>query len=136
MVDGEYSASLDGITFDGSLLVEIKSPLRGANSALWQQVVQGDVPRHYWLQVQHQLMVSGAERAEFYVFNGDAREGMTLEVLPEAEAFDRICAAWDAFIVHIREDAPPELTEHDKQVRADKAWTEAGTTDVRVTLGA
>ena len=125
MVDGDYSASLDGITFDRSLIVEIKCPLRGANSALWQQVVQGDVPQHYWLQVQHQLMVSGAERAEFYVFNGDAQEGIALDVLPEAEAFDKICAAWDAFILHIREDAPPELTERDRQVRTDEAWAEA-----------
>lgn len=125
MVDGEYSASLDGITSDRSLLVEIKCPLRGADSTLWQQVVQGDVPCHYWLQVQHQLMVSGAERAEFYVFNGDAQEGIVLEVLPEPDAFDQIRATWDAFIVHIEADTPPELTERDKQVRTDEAWVEA-----------
>ena len=46
VVDGEYSASLDGITFDGSLIVEIKAPLKGRDSKLWQAVEAGDVPRH------------------------------------------------------------------------------------------
>lgn len=124
-VVGDYSASLDGITFDHSLIVEIKCPLRGANSALWHQVVQGDVPHHYWLQVQHQLMVSGSERAEFYVFDGETQDGIALEVFPEPEVFEKIRAAWDAFMVHIREDVPPELTERDKQVRTDTVWLEA-----------
>lgn len=70
-------------------------------------------------------MVSGAERAEFYVFDGETQVGFALDVLPEIEAFDKICAAWDAFMVNIRQDLPPELTERDKQVRTDKAWTEA-----------
>lgn len=123
LVDGDYSASLDGITFDGSQIVEIKVPLKGADSHLWKQASENIVPRHYWLQVQHQLMVSGAEQAALYVFNGDA--GIAMEILPEAEAFDRIRAAWDAFMAHIESDSPPELTDRDKQVRDDTAWLEA-----------
>ena len=33
-----YSASLDGITFDHDLIVEIKCPVRGSWSDLWQDV--------------------------------------------------------------------------------------------------
>ena len=33
--DGAYSASLDGMTLEGDLIVEIKCPVRGQDSALW-----------------------------------------------------------------------------------------------------
>jgi predicted phage-related endonuclease len=56
--DGLYSASLDGITLEGDLIVEIKAPFRGRDSTLWKAVAGGDVPAHYLMQVQHQLMVS------------------------------------------------------------------------------
>src|SRR5262249_17463509 len=38
LVDGEYSASLDGITLDGELMLEIKCPVKGTDSELWKQV--------------------------------------------------------------------------------------------------
>jgi len=60
--DGLYSASLDGMTLAGDLIVEIKCPYKGAASALWQSVEGGEVPANYLAQVQHQLMVSGASQ--------------------------------------------------------------------------
>src|SRR5688572_32414800 len=47
MVDGEYSASLDGITLSGEVLVEIKTPMQGRNSQTWQMVVANEVPEPY-----------------------------------------------------------------------------------------
>lgn len=35
LVDGDYSASLDGLTFGGELLLEIKCPVKGKTSSLW-----------------------------------------------------------------------------------------------------
>lgn len=125
MVDGDYSASLDGITFDGALLLEVKCPMKGAASDLWQLVAQGDVPRHYWLQVQHQLMVSGAERAELFVYDADVDDGVITTITPEPAVFEDIQASWDEFMSCIETDTPPELTERDKQVRTDRAWVEA-----------
>ena len=61
--DGVYSASLDGITLDGGLIVEVKCPMRGRQSQLWQEVEAGQAPGHYGAQIQHQLMVSGAAAA-------------------------------------------------------------------------
>lgn len=58
--DGAYSASMDGMTLNGGLIVEIKCPVRGQDSALWKDVADGTVPGHYGVQVKHQLMVSGA----------------------------------------------------------------------------
>ena len=56
--DGRYSVSLDGITLEQDLILEIKCPVRGTRSDLWQDVAAGQVPEHYVVQVQHQLMVT------------------------------------------------------------------------------
>ena len=77
LVAGDYSASLDGMTLDASLIVEIKCPVKGKDSDLWKQVCDGKMPEHYYWQVQHQLMVSAANVAHLYVFDG--KEGVLLE---------------------------------------------------------
>jgi len=64
--DGAYSARLDGMTLPGDLILEIKCPIRGARSDLWQDVAAGKVPENYMVQIQHQLMVSGAETAHLW----------------------------------------------------------------------
>ncbi|MEQ9465588.1 MAG: YqaJ viral recombinase family protein [Haliea sp.] len=125
LVDGDYSASLDGLTFDGSLLVEIKCPVRGGRSTLWEQTSQGEVPEHYRLQVQHQLMVSRAEQAELFVYDEDLGKGIALPIHADPESHEAIRAAWDRFMPHIEADTPPELTERDRLVRDDPAWLEA-----------
>lgn len=76
LVDGEYSASLDGMTLDGKLVVEIKCPFRGQHSKLWQHALAGEIPTHYGWQIQHQLMVSKAEIANFYVYDSEFRHGL------------------------------------------------------------
>ena len=62
LIDGEYGASLDGITLGGERVLEIKCPLRGRDSTLWKSVADGVLPEHYQLQVQHQLHVAGRRR--------------------------------------------------------------------------
>lgn len=59
------SASLDGITFDGKHIVEIKCP--GHSS--FQKIKDQGIPKHYWIQVQAQLFCSGAKEAHFFVFS-------------------------------------------------------------------
>lgn len=65
-IDGPYSASFDGITIDGNIIWEHKT-LNGsireviqANGNAW-----GRLPGHYEIQMEHQLMVSGAEKCLF-----------------------------------------------------------------------
>jgi predicted phage-related endonuclease len=79
IVDGEYSASLDGIQLDGGRVLEIKCPFKGRDSTLWKTVEVGRLPEHYQWQVQHQLMVTKAEIADVFVFDG--KEGIQLEVM-------------------------------------------------------
>ena len=123
LVDGEYSASLDGITLGGERLLEIKCPVRGRESTLWQSIQVGRLPEHYQWQVQHQLMVTGAEVADVYVF--DASEGVLLEVVPQPDAWSRIREGWDRFAEFVATKMPPPLAKRDTVDRNDPAWIEA-----------
>jgi putative phage-type endonuclease len=123
IVDGEYSASLDGIQLDGGRMLEIKCPFRGRDSTLWKTVEAGRLPEHYQWQVQHQLMVTKAELADVYVFDGT--EGIQLEVMPDPNAWPQIQAAWDAFMRCITDAQAPPLTARDTRVRDDPEWLSA-----------
>ena len=120
---GDYSASLDGMTLEGDLVLEIKCPLRGTRSDLWQDVQAGQVPTHYGIQVQHQLMVSGADLAHLWVFDG--QQGILHAIEPDTTSMEQIQAAWDAFQQYLTNDTPPPLTEADTVMRHDTAWATA-----------
>ena len=121
LTKGDYSASLDGITLDGDLIVEIKCPYKGQASALWQAVSVGEVPEHYRIQVQHQMMVSGAAQAHLWVFDGTT--GLLVEIARNEGTMAAIRAAWDGFQTYLDTDTPPPLTERDTVERSDPAWT-------------
>lgn len=121
--EGQYSASLDGITLDGSLVLEIKCPMKGRDSDLWKAVAAGTLPDYYGWQIEHQLMVSGAKLAHLWVFDGT--EGLLLEVPANPARWPEIHAAWDSFMKHIQTDTQPPLTDRDSRVRDDMAWRDA-----------
>lgn len=121
--DGAYSASLDGMNLDGDLLVEVKCPYKGQDSALWKEAAAGHVPGHYWLQVQHQLMVSGAALAHFWTFDG--QQGLLIPVERDETAMERIRQGWDLFQTYLDADTPPPLTDADTVIREDGAWSAA-----------
>jgi putative phage-type endonuclease len=95
--DGGYAASLDGLSFDGARILEIKVPFKGTASDLWARAARGQVPMHYMAQVQHQLLVTGADLCDFAVYAGDAHQLTIIEVMPDLGMQARIRAAWDAF---------------------------------------
>jgi len=123
MQDGAYSASLDGITLDGGVIVEVKCPFKGQQSSLWKEVAAGQAPCHYAAQIQHQLMVARAKVAHLWVFDGTG--GLLLAVPRDEAAMSAIRDAWDAFQVYLDEDRPPPLADADTVMRKDLAWTEA-----------
>lgn len=58
-------ASFDGLNKAGDLVVEIKC----VNSDDHAQALAGLVPSHYWPQVQHLLLVSGAPRLHYWSYS-------------------------------------------------------------------
>ena len=123
LVDGNYSASCDGITLSGNRIVEIKCPFKGRDSTLWKKVAEGLVPEHVGLQIQHQLMVTKAEVADVFVFDGT--EGIQLEVTPKPDTWPQIHAAWDAFMRCVTDAQAPPLTARDTRMRDDPEWLSA-----------
>lgn len=121
--DGAYGASLDGITLDGGLIVEVKCPFRGQQSTLWRGAQAGQIPGHYHVQVQHQLMVSGAEAAHLWVYDGS--EGLLLLVPREEVTMAAIREAWEGFQPFLDEDRPPPLVDADTVIREDGVWAQA-----------
>lgn len=124
LVDGEYLATLDGMTLDEKLVLEIKCPAKGKSSTLWQAVSAGNTPAHIRWQLQLQLMVSGAEQAHLFVYvDGEAD---LLEHASSAEDFAILRSCWDRFIgEYVKTWQPPPLTDGDTVVRTDEAWIAA-----------
>jgi putative phage-type endonuclease len=125
VVDDEYSASLDGMTLGGERIVEIKCPVKGRESALWNTVVAGGLPVHYQWQIEHQLMVTKAALADVFVFDG--AEGILLQVSPDASTWPRIHEAWNAFAAFIASKTAPPLSKGDVRERSDAEWNAAAT---------
>lgn len=123
LVEGLYSASLDGLLLSGQCLLEIKCPMKGRDSETWQQVASGIVPEHYQWQIQHQLMVSSAQLAHLFVFDGE--DGIMLEVSPDPAMWQRLHDAWEGFQVYLDTDTAPPLQNNDVLIRQDINWQQA-----------
>ncbi len=113
-------ASLDGLSFDGSTLLEIKCPLSLRDRASAQQ---GHIPSHYYAQLQHQLEVSGAEQAHYWSFHGT--DGVLVEIRPDKEYAKGLVEAEAAFWRLVKENRWPELANEEQDLSADPKWRRA-----------
>ncbi len=113
-------ASLDGLSFDGSTLLEIKCPLNRRDRASAQE---GHIPSQYHAQLQHQLEVTGAERAHYWSFHGT--NGILIEMRPDREYAKRLVEAEAAFWQLVKENRWPELANEELDLSADKKWRHA-----------
>src|SRR5215469_10714310 len=69
-------ASLDGLSFDGSTVLEIKCPINQRDQTAAQQ---GQVPPQYYAQLQHELEVSKAAEVHYWSFDGSAGTLVTVK---------------------------------------------------------
>jgi len=111
--DERFRASFDGINFDGDTVLEIKYS-RHTHEALRR----GEIPRHYMIQMQHQLLVSGAERAIFAVAHPDTKEVIIRDdITPQRQMMDEIVSRWIEFEKEYKgKELPPlevERTDED-----------------------
>lgn len=93
-VDGlPLLASFDGIDLMDEVIWENKL----LNQKLVQQVQAGDLEPHYYLQLEHQLLVSGASRALFTTSDGtpEGTHSLWYESKPERRA--QLIAGWKQF---------------------------------------
>ena len=97
-------ASFDGI----DLLDEVIWEHKLLNQSLVQQVQAGDLEPHYYLQLEHQLLVSGAQRALFTTSDGtpEGTHPLWYESKPERRA--QLIAGWRQFAADLASYVPPE----------------------------
>jgi putative phage-type endonuclease len=111
-------ASLDGITLDGRDLVELKVPGHETFETLR---TQGEVPSHYYWQVQQQLAVSGANRGYLWIYAPDAH-GLLFPVIPNPGDIAKLIVRAQDVWRCVQTDTAPPLTERDTIVRTDPEW--------------
>jgi putative phage-type endonuclease len=113
-------ASLDGLSFDGSTLLEIKCPFSPWDRASAQQ---GRIPSQYYAQLQHQLEVSGAERAHYWSFSGTS--GVLIKIHPDREYAKRLIDAENSFWQLVKQNRWPQLADQELDLSADPKWRSA-----------
>jgi putative phage-type endonuclease len=96
-------ASLDGLSFDGAIALEIKCPRGNRDQGALRA---GRIPEHYYAQVQHQLEVSGAEELHYWSFDG--RAGTLVKVHHDREYVARLLETETAFWLRVLEQRWPD----------------------------
>lgn len=92
-IDGlRLSASLDGLNFDGDTILEVKL----WNEELAAQARAGELDPHYYWQLEHQLLCSGAVRVIFATGDG-AEKLATMEYRAVPGRADALIAGWCQF---------------------------------------
>lgn len=97
-------ASFDGIDLMGEVIWENKL----LSQSLVSQVKSGALDPHYWYQLEHQLLVSGAKRALFTT--SDGTEAGTHECWYESQPERRaqVISAWKQFQKDLAAYVPPD----------------------------
>ena len=124
---GIFSASLDWGNFELTRIAEFKTPSKGSKSPLWKGLKDGvaiplpNIPDHYYAQMQHQLMVSGAEYCDFVVYAKDIDEITIQRVRPEENYHWVLQTKWEEFWSFFSEGKLPPLMHGDVVDKSDNA---------------
>lgn len=105
-------ASLDGITLERDIIVEIKCPGKKDHDT----AKKGHVPLKYFPQVQHQLYVCELEKALYFSFDGE--KGVVLEIYRNERFIDEMLLWEEKFYQCMVSLEPPE------KVGSDYIWEE------------
>lgn len=110
-------ASLDGISDCRKYILEIKC----GGSKLYDMASQGIVPPYYNDQIQHQLLVTRAERCFYYCYNG--KDGICIEILPDPNFLPTFIPKARAFWKCVAFEQSPVLQDSDYvDMSSEKKW--------------
>lgn len=112
-------ASLDGLSECGRYLLEIKT----GGYKLHKMAQDGIVPEYYMHQMQHQLLVTGAEKCFYKVGHEDETKDIVIEVLPDPEFKSEFLPKAREFWRCVAFSEPPVLQDSDyKDMSEDADW--------------
>jgi putative phage-type endonuclease len=102
-VDGvDLLASLDGATMDEETIWEHKL----FNAMLAESVRSGNLDPHYTIQMDQQLLVSGAKRCLFMTSDGTEQNMAWCWYESSQEKFDALIAGWQQFTIDLASHVP------------------------------
>ena len=102
--DDRLLASFDGITLGENIAFECKL----WNESLAADVRAGEIGAHYYWQLEHQLLVSGAEYVLFVCSDGTPERFISMEYRSDPERRAALIAGWDQFAADLAVYVPTE----------------------------
>lgn len=98
-------ASIDGLTHNGDVGVEIKAPAEKMFKSLLDS---NQVPAYYYAQIQHQLAVSGAREFYFWAYNPNVKPGYFIKrVDPDYAYIEQLIRLEEQFQWHVDRGISP-----------------------------
>ena len=110
-------ASLDGIAFDRSIIIEIKCP--GKNDHHTASL--GKVPEKYYAQLQHQLAVIGLDRLHYFSFRSED-DFYLIEIERDEKFINELISKEKDFWDKLQNFIEPDLNERDYIRKEDSVW--------------
>lgn len=108
-------ASLDGFAQKDGIVVEIKCPGERVHAL----AVEGKIPEYYYPQLQHQLYVTGAQKALYFSFDGI--DGIIIEVKRDETYIEKMVQEEKAFFNLLTQKTAPE-DKGNYTYRTDEIW--------------
>lgn len=109
-------SSLDGLSDCGKYILEVKT----GGYKLYKQALGGVVPQYYLDQMQHQLLVTGAEKCFYQVGSEDEEKDVVIEVFPHPDFAKNFIPVARAFLKCIALNEPPVLQDSDYKDMSDE----------------
>lgn len=116
-------ASFDGIDFAGNLIVEIKC----AGGIDHHEALAGRIPKKYYPQLQHQMLVAGVDICHYFSFDGE--DGVIVECPANPKYQEELLKKLQEFWGLVQNDIAPEAEEdahiyidHDEFKAAAAEW--------------
>lgn len=116
VVNDWQMASLDGLSDDLQTMVEIKC----AGAVDHEKAKRGNVPDHYYPQLQHQMHVVGVY--SMYYMSFDGLDGVILDVKRDDDFIAKMIEQERAFYACMINQTLPEPTDKDILEMSDSVW--------------
>ena len=113
---GIYLASMDGLDMLGEIGFEHKSLNEKLRTATAETLEE-----HYKHQMDHQMMVTGAEKILFMASNGSKEDCVWFWYDRDEKRIERLIAAWEQFAKDLAEYAPAEAEEPKAEGKAPES---------------
>jgi len=97
-------ASLDGISFDGTKLIEIKCP----NRKVIEMARNEKIPEYYFCQIQWSLLCTKAEVCSYICYDREAKELIHFDVKKNEKYQNNLLKKAKEFWESLQNDTPPE----------------------------